>query len=174
MTFPFLHNMTTLDWVIVTMVGVGAVLGFMKGFIRQLASIVGLIAGLLIARALFASVGEKLAVELGTSLTFAQIVSFVLIWLLVPVVFLLLASALTRVINVVNLGFVNRFLGAGLGALKYALLVSMAIHFIEFVDSKDNLIKSTVKRASVLYYPMEEFSGVFYPTIKNVTKQLID
>lgn len=152
----------------------GAVLGFSKGFIRQLASIVGLIAGLFIARALFASVGERLAEELGTPLTFAQVVAFILIWLVVPIVFLFLASALTRVIDIVKLGFVNRMLGAGLGALKYMLLVGIAIHFIEFVDSKDNLIKSTVKQESVLYYPMEDFSDIFYPTIKNVTEQLID
>lgn len=107
----------------------GAVLGFSKGFIRQLASIVGLIAGLLIARALFASVGERLAEELGTPLTFAQVVAFILIWLVVPIVFLFLASALTRVIDIVKLGFVNRMLGAGLGALKYMLLVGIAIHF---------------------------------------------
>jgi membrane protein required for colicin V production len=41
-----------------------------------------------VARALFASVGEKLAEELGTSLTFAQVVAFILIWLLVPLVFI--------------------------------------------------------------------------------------
>ena len=117
---------------------------------------------------------EKLAEELGTSLTFAQVVAFILIWLLVPLVFLLLASALTRVIEIVHLGFVNRILGAALGALKYILLVSLFVHFIEFVDSKDNLIKSTVKRTSLLYYPIEGFSGVFFPTVKNVTKQLID
>ena len=100
--------------------------------------------------------------------------AFILIWLVVPIVFLFLASALTRVIDIVKLGFVNRMLGAGLGALKYMLLVGIAIHFIEFVDSKDNLIKSTVKQESVLYYPMEDFSDIFYPTIKNVTEQLID
>ena len=162
--------MTVLDWIIVAIISIGAILGFTKGFIRQLASIVGLVVGLLVARALFASVGEKLAEELGTSLTFAQVVAFILIWLLV----LLLASALTRVIEIVHLGFVNRILGAALGALKYILLVSLFVHFIEFVDSKDNLIKSTVKRTSLLYYPIEGFSGVFFPTVKNVTKQLID
>lgn len=166
--------MTVLDWIIVAIISIGAILGFTKGFIRQLASIVGLVVGLLVARALFASVGEKLAEELGTSLTFAQVVAFILIWLLVPLVFLLLASALTRVIEIVHLGFVNRILGAALGALKCILLVSLFVHFIEFVDSKDNLIKSTVKRTSLLYYPIEGFSGVFFPTVKNVTKQLID
>ena len=53
----------------IAIVGLGAVVGFSKGFIRQLASVVGLVAGLLVARALYASVGEKLAMETGTSLT---------------------------------------------------------------------------------------------------------
>ena len=167
-------NMTVLDWIIIIVIGIGGVLGFTKGFIKQLASIVGLIAGLLIARALFASVGEKLAEKKKKQQTFAQVIAFILIWLLVPVVFLMLASALTRVMDIVQLGLVNRMLGAGLGVLKYMLLVGVVIHFIEFVDSKDNLIKSTVKQASVLYHPIEDFSGIFYPTIKNVTKQLID
>ena len=38
--------MTELDWIILIVVGLGAILGFMKGLIKQLASIVGLIAGL--------------------------------------------------------------------------------------------------------------------------------
>lgn len=166
--------MTGLDWVIVAAVVIGAILGFQKGAIKQLASIVGLIAGLLIARAMFAAVGEKIAEELDTSLTFAQVVAFVLIWVLVPIGFLMIASALTRVVNIVHLGFLNRFLGAGVGAVKNLILVGLAIHFIEFVDSKDNLIPQTTKRASVLYYPIEEFSGIFYPTVKKVTQQLID
>lgn len=166
--------MTELDWIILIVVGLGAILGFMKGLIKQLASIVGLIAGLLIARAMFVAVGEKLAAELDTSLTFAQVLAFILIWIIVPVLFLLLGNVLTRVIEVVHLGFVNRMLGAGVGALKFLLLVGIAIHFIEYIDSKDTLITRTVKKASVLYYPIGEFSNVFSPTVKNVTKQLID
>ena len=52
--------MTTIDIIILVVIGVGVIQGLMKGFVKQLASIVGLIAGLLVARALFASVAEKL------------------------------------------------------------------------------------------------------------------
>lgn len=51
--------MQTIDWIMIAIVGLGAVVGFSKGFIRQLASVVGLVAGLLVARALYASVGER-------------------------------------------------------------------------------------------------------------------
>lgn len=42
--------MATIDIVILVIVGAGVVVGFMKGFIRQLASILGLIVGLLAAK----------------------------------------------------------------------------------------------------------------------------
>ena len=165
--------MTTLDWIIVIVLGVGAVMGFMKGFFKLLASTVGLIAGLLVARVLFGVVGERLSVEIGTSATFGQILAFALIWLVVPVGIAIIASVLTHVADAVSLGFVNRWLGSGLGLLKCLLLVSMFIHFMEFIDPKDTLINATAKQESLLYYPVEKFSGIFLPVMKNVTKQLI-
>ena len=73
--------MTTIDIIILVVIGVGVIQGLMKGFVKQLASIVGMIAGLLVARALFASVAEKLAPVLGTSTVIAQILAFFIFWL---------------------------------------------------------------------------------------------
>lgn len=169
-----LYQMTTLDLTITSIILIGAILGFTKGFIKQLASIIGLIAGLLVARAFFASVGEKLAIELGTSVSFGQVAAFILIWLIIPCVLSFFASMLSKVAETVHIGFINRWLGAGLGIIKYALLSSMIIYFIEYIDSKDNLIPSTTKKQSLLYYPIKDISGMFIPQIKNITKQLID
>ena len=170
----FINKMTTLDFAIIGIIFIGAILGFTKGFIKQLSSIVGLIAGLLLARALFATVGEKLAVELGTSVSIGQTIAFFLIWLVVPLTISLLASMLSQAVEAIHLGFINRWLGAGLGVIKFALLTSMIVYFIEYIDSKDNLIQSTTKSKSLLYYPIKDFSGIFIPKIKSVTKQLID
>lgn len=170
----FIYTMTTLDLTIIGFIFLGAILGFTKGFIRQLASIIGLIAGLLIARALFSTVGEKLATELGTSVTIGQITAFILIWLIVPLVISLFASILSKVVDAVHIGFINRWLGAGIGIIKFTLLISMTIYCIEYIDSKDNLIQSTTKHKSLLYYPIKNISGIFIPKIQRVTKQLIE
>ena len=158
----------------IAIVGLGAVVGFSKGFIRQLASVVGLVAGLLVARALYASVGEKLAMETGTSLTFARGLAFLLIWLVVPVGLSLAATLLTKAVDSIHLGFVNRWLGAGLGALKYILLISLVIALIEYIDSEDSLIQSTKKKESVLFSSLESLSGVFISVIKDATTHIID
>lgn len=166
--------MDTLDWIIVTVIGIGSMSGFVKGAIRQVASIVGLFVGLLVARALFVAVGDRMGEALGTSVTLARILAFALIGILVPVGFLLVASLLTRIVNGLQLGCINRFLGAGLGGVKYMLLLGILFRFIEFADTENCLIALAVKQRSLLYYPVEETSGFFYPAIRDVTEQLID
>ena len=153
---------------------IGAILGFSKGAVKQIAAIVGIVAGLLVARALFSQVGEKIAAEFETSLSTAQIIAFFMIWIIVPLILYFLASMLTKVLEIVHLGIVNRLLGAAFGAVKYAFLVSLLISFIEFVDGKNELMSRTVKQSSLLYYPIGEISGVFIPDIKEAVRKITD
>lgn len=165
--------MTTIDIIILIALGAGVIIGFMKGFIRQLASILGLIVGLLAAKALYTSLAVKLCPTVTDSMTVAQILAFVIIWIAVPLIFTLVASVLTKAMEAVSLGWLNRLLGAGLGALKYLLLVSLVVCVIQFIDTDSQLISQTKKEESLLYYPMERFAGMFFPAAKEVTQQYI-
>lgn len=165
--------MTTLDIIILVVLGAGAILGFSKGFLKQLASLLGLVAGLLIAKALYATVAERVFLPLTDSLTVAQGIAFVVIWLAVPLAFLLLASLLTKAMEAVSLGWVNRLLGTVLGALKAALLVSLLVCVVEYIDTDNTILKKTKKQESVLYYPMEKFAGLFLPAAREVASELL-
>lgn len=165
--------MTTIDIIILIALGAGVIIGFMKGFVRQLASILGLIVGLLAAKALYTSLAVKLCPTVTDSMTVAQILAFVIIWIAVPLIFTLVASVLTKAMEAVSLGWLNRLLGAGLGALKYLLLVSLVVCVIQFIDTDSQLISQTKKEESLLYYPMERFAGMFFPAAKEVTQQYI-
>ena len=165
--------MTTIDIIILIVVGAGAIVGFIKGFIRQLASILGLIVGLLAAKALYASLAEKLCPAVTDSMTVAQVLAFIMIWIAVPLIFVLIASLLTKAMKAISLNWLNRWLGSGLGALKFLLLTSVVIGAIEFVDGDNKLISATKKEESLLYYPMETFAGIFFPAAKNMTQQYI-
>ena len=165
--------MTTIDIIILIALGAVVIIGFTKGFIRQLASILGLIVGLLAAKALYTSLAVKLCPTVTDSMTVAQILAFVIIWIAVPLIFTLVASVLTKAMEAVSLGWLNRLLGAGLGALKYLLLVSLVVCVIQFIDTDSQLISQTKKEESLLYYPMERFAGMFFPAAKEVTQQYI-
>ncbi|MBQ8502009.1 MAG: CvpA family protein [Bacteroides sp.] len=163
--------MATIDIIILIIFVLGAILGFMKGFLKQLATLLGLIVGLLAAKALYAGLAEKLSPILNDSMTAAQIVAFVGIWIAVPLAFTLIASLLTKAMEFISLGWLNRWLGAGLGVLKYMLFTSLIICVIEFLDSDNKLISKTMKQESALYYPMEEFAGIFFPVIQHVLSE---
>ena len=145
----------------------------MQGSLKQLAVIVGLIAGLLLARALFGMLAEQLAPVLGTSITVAQILSFILVWVAVPLGCSLIASVLTKALEVINLGWLNRLFGALLGAIKVMLLVGLGIYVLEYIDPKSEMVSKTTKNASLLYSPMKEFADMFLPAIKDVTDKII-
>lgn len=139
--------MAIIDIIILVAFGAGAVLGFMKGFVKQLASLLGLIVGLLAAKALYASVAEKVFSKVTDSMTLAQVLAFIAIWIAVPLAFALVAALLTKAMEAISLGWLNRMLGAGLGALKFLLLVSLLIGVIEFVDSDNKMISETKRRS---------------------------
>ena len=88
--------MAILDIVIIAFFVWGAVSGFMKGFIKQLATLLGIIVGLLAAKALYSMVAEQYISKITESATIAQIIAFVLIWIGGPLLFTLFAEIFTR------------------------------------------------------------------------------
>ena len=165
--------MAVIDIIILVFIGIGTVWGMIKGFIRQLSSLVGLIVGLLVARALFAEVGDWMAPAIGVSVTIGRILAFFMLWIIVPLVFSLFASFLTKALQVIHLGWINRWLGGGLGAIKFMLLIGMIIQLLEFVDTENELIPQTIKKESVLYKPMYDLARMFIPTIRAVGEQIM-
>lgn len=166
------RQMITLDILILIIIGIGAILGLKRGFVCQLTSLLGLIVGLLAARALYIKVGDWILPTIGTSVTVARVLAFFMIWIVVPLLFSLVASFMTKVLKTIHLNWINRWLGGILGTVKYMLIVGLLVHIIQFVDSDNHLIPQTTKEQSMLYYPMQDFTGIFIPTIKEVTEQI--
>ena len=166
--------MTTLDIIILVILGLGILLGLLKGALKQLAGLLGLVVGLLAAKALYAAVAEEVFSRVTDNMTLAQVISFIAIWVIVPLLFLALGALLTKVLDAVCLGWVNRLLGGVLGGLLNALLVSLVICVLEAVDTKDDLISREQKQESVLYYRMEPLAGLFFPAAKNITEQIYE
>ncbi len=169
----FQHGSMIIDIIILTIVGLGAILGFVNGFIKQLASLVGLVGGLLVAKALYTPLAERISPGVIDSMTVAQILSFILIWIIVWLIITWVASLLTRAMKAISLGCLNRWLGLGLGALKYIILVSFLINTIEFFDANNHWIEKAKKEESLLYYPTKKCSEIFFPLAKEITEQYL-
>ena len=165
--------MSVIDATILIVVGIGAVMGLIRGFIRQIAAILGFIVGLIAAKSLYMYLADYLHPYITHSLTAAQVIAFIAVWIAVPLLFALIGSLLTRGFTAMALGGLNRLLGFLLGGLKYFLLMSLCVGVFEYIDSNNNLISETNKRASVLYYPMNNLTGIFLPVAKEAYNYII-
>lgn len=166
--------MGVIDIILIAVVALGAIGGFVKGFIFQLFSIAGLAVGFIAARALYQVVAEKVAIYVtDTSMSVLQIIAFISIWIIVPLLFSLLASSLTRAAEMLSLGALNRFLGLLLGGLKWVLILGLLINVLDYIDGDSRFIAKTKKEESMLYYPIKEIIGTFFPVSKRVADTYI-
>ncbi len=164
--------MGILDIILWALIAIGVIEGLLKGVLKQIAWIVGLIVGLLVARGLYSMLGETVAPMVGVPVTIANILAFILIWIIVPIGFLGVAMLLTKALKAIHLDWLNRVLGAVLGALKFILLAGMLIHAIEFVDPKEGIVTEELKSESMLYHPVRESVSIIMPVIEKQWNQL--
>ena len=165
--------MATLDVIICAVVCVGVLSGFVRGFFRQLASVAGVLVGLFAAQKGYLAVASLLSPSPIESVPFAKALSFVLIWLLVSLLIAWLALLLTKVVELLFLGCLNRLLGALLGAFKYTLVAGCLICLLDFADGENKLISREEKEESLLYYPVKSFAASLFPVAEEFARQYV-
>ena len=158
--------MQTIDIIICVLLVIGLISGLRDGLVKQVASLAGLICGLLLGRAFYMPVGGWLATTFSISSEAAHIAAFILILIIVPLLFSLVGWLVSKLLHAICLGWINRLLGGLVGMLKFALLAGVIITGIEFFDKHDTFIAKEKKEASVLYYPIYDVTSVFFNGVK--------
>ena len=115
--------MNPFDMAIVVILGYCMIVGIFKGFIKETASIIGVIGGFYAAYAGHGLLSPALAAWIKTP-AYQDIIAFILIFLGFCLIVNLVGVLLRLLIKLVLLGAVDRFFGAVLGALKGALVIS--------------------------------------------------
>jgi membrane protein required for colicin V production len=121
------------DWFLFALLAYSTIMAFMRGFLRELFFFGGLILGILLAAWNYEHLSLLLARFITTAST-AHIVAFFLIVLGVMLASGLIGRFLSRTVQAVGLGFLDRLLGAVFGfargcLLGVAILVAAAAFF---------------------------------------------
>ena len=117
---PDLTSLNVFDWFLVAVVLYSTVVAFVRGFFREVFSLVGLVAGILLASWNYAILGDRLARWIPWAT--AQIVAFLLIAILVMVLCGLAGKMLSTTAKSIGLGFFDRVLGGIFGLARGCLL----------------------------------------------------
>ena len=151
--------MNTLDWVILVILFIGFLTGFFKGVIQQAFSLGGLILGIICGTLLYKPFAGLLLGFLNMNEKTAQIVAFIIILLVVPIVCGLLGKVLSKLVHAASLGFIDRILGAAFGILKYILIMGLVIKLMDITGLTESIIDSKERKESRLYEPVCGFTG---------------
>ena len=125
--------------------------GLMNGFVKELASTIGFLVGLFVAATCYQTLGEYLTVDGSEVNMFTSIVAFLLLWIIVPIIFGLLATLITKALDLTALGIANRIGGGILSMVKYLVLLSCVLNVMVSL----NILNSERTEGSVMLEPVQ-------------------
>jgi membrane protein required for colicin V production len=118
--------MSLVDLLIFAVLAVSVISAFVKGFFVEVFSLVGVILGLFVAAANYATFAPWIE-RVVENHEIANLIAFVVIALLVMIVAGLLGRVFRRLLRGVGLGIVDRLLGAAFGLVKGAVVVTLVL-----------------------------------------------
>jgi len=148
---------------------VGAFIGWKQGAFKQVAHFLGVAVGLLIAATLYHQFGDFLADKTGASIGFGRLIAFVLIVIVVPIALGWIAAFFTEFFKKLKLNFLNRIIGALVGVVCYALMLSVALNLFDFIASNAGFKTQKLGKRTEFYYQMKHATQIIIPDLLLVT-----
>jgi membrane protein required for colicin V production len=124
--------MNWLDVIIVVALLVSIITGLMRGFVVTLLSLIGMVAGVLVAGYFYARLAERMTFISNTDI--ADVVAFAILLVAVLIIAGLIGTALKSLLAAVNLGCFDRaagmLFGLILGAISVSAVLAVAAKFL--------------------------------------------
>ena len=151
--------MNYIDIVILLFLLYGAFRGFSKGLIIEVATLAGLILGVFIAIRYSPFTEGILKDFLNITSRYLSYIALAVTFLLVVIAVYLLGKMLTRLVDIISLGLVNKLLGTLLGIAKYFIMVCVLLMIVDFISEE-------TRENSLLFDPFLNFAQQMYNTIR--------
>jgi membrane protein required for colicin V production len=163
--------MNTIDIVFGIILILGLIQGFRKGLFVELASLIGLIAGIIGAIYFSYFVGDWLVEGTSWSEQTINLAAFAITFVIIIVVVSMAGKLLTRVADFAMLGIVNKIAGAAFAVLKYAFLLSVVLMFLDAANKQLDIVSEEDIEASRLYEPVKMLAPSILPSILEKAKE---
>ncbi len=167
--------MSKADLVIAIILGVGAFLGYRRGFLLELFFLLSIVLGVFIGFKLMGIGVEYLSKEFNADKAVLPYLSFAIIFLIVMIVVSLIGKSIKNSLDKTFLGTMDAIAGAALGLIKFAFGISVIIWLAEALEipfpegwkEESTLYPMAAKVAPML----SEYFGGIVPFFKETFKQ---
>ena len=155
-----------IDIVLGALMIIGAIRGFMKGFISQLFGLAALFIGIFGAIKLSGWASGKIAAVVNTNSDTLPLVSFLVVFFTLVIVVLLIGKLVDGMVESSKLGIPNRIIGALFSITKVALILSVVLWTFTYFDSKTGVLPKKAIEESYLYKPISKFAPTVVPLLR--------
>jgi len=118
------------EYIILGFTILGAILGYLKGFLKQISSLAGIVIGYLTARLFSSQIHHFLVENHILSENLSNSLSFFLTIALAIIAMKFLSALIENLLKSIGLNFTNRFAGLIFGAVKYFFIVMFVMSFL--------------------------------------------
>ncbi|MFC2103165.1 CvpA family protein [Bacteroidota bacterium] len=167
--------MNPIDLIIIITVLVGFILGFKDGFVRKLIGIIGFILAIILASLYKDDLGVMIEYALGIEFYLSEIISAIVIFLSVIIVFTILKRVIHPFDKVNNL--INQIVGGIVGILQLLIFLSAVFLLLNVfnIPAKDTQESSALYKTTYKIIPVTiELLTTYQPDAEKIIKDYIE
>ncbi|HPF50775.1 MAG TPA: CvpA family protein [Draconibacterium sp.] len=159
--------MNYIDLVLGILLILGAISGFSKGLIAEVASLAALILGIWGAIEFSYITSDFLVENFQLTTDYLNIISFVVTFIVIVILVHIVGSTINKLIDTVMLGWINKLAGLVFGLLKSALILSILLVIFDKIDQDVKILPKEAKMESRMYEPIRSLAPSIFPFIEN-------
>jgi membrane protein required for colicin V production len=164
--------MNYIDLIILIFCILSAIKGFSNGLVIGLASLAGLVLGILFSLRYAGRLEIILEQISGSQSKFLLVAAYIICFALVVLFVNLIGKSIEKVVEIAALGIVNRMAGAAFGILKALFVFSAIIYLLKIADPGNHLIKKETSQKSFLYRQLEYVLPSSLPFLKSQLEKI--
>jgi len=165
--------MVWIDYIIGGLLLWAAISGLRKGFILELAGLLGLIIGIWAGLHFSRLAATFLKETFHLDGIYLPVLSFVVVFILVLLGVKLLGKILEKSAEVMLMGWLNSLLGLVFGILKQALILSFVLMILNTFASSGDILDKDQQQKSYCYKPIKSIAPLMLPAIKSLKKEIV-
>lgn len=159
--------MTSLDWIVLAILGLSTFLGVLRGFAREVLSLASWVLAFVGARMFAPFIAPSLPGLDSPSLRYAA--ALVLVFVVILILASLTAAVVGKLINLAGLGAYDRFLGALFGVLRG----TVALLGLTLIAGLTAFPKTQTWQHALSRAPLEQLASKFHPWLPSDLAALI-
>ena len=146
--------MTSFDYSILALIACSVLLSIMRGFVKELLSILAWVVSFIVAKLYTVQLSNLLPDSIPND-SLRYLAGFIILFLATLLIFTLLSIALSQVVKVAGMGWVDRLLGGFFGFVRGVFIVTIVV----MLCGLTTLPQHPAWRSALLSAPIEAMVG---------------